>query len=105
MGACLPDFHFGALLTQEGDRWTVTLGGYMDDQAPMDDAGFLEFARSLQKPEIFNVTQNAEPLTPLTPYKFISNTRPTTRNWLTFPKAIWCTVTPCAASIRSMVKE
>ena len=75
MGACLPDFRFGALLPQEGERWTVTLGGYMDDQVPVDDAGFLEFARSLQKPEIFNVIQNAEPLTPLTPYKFISNTR------------------------------
>jgi 2-polyprenyl-6-methoxyphenol hydroxylase-like FAD-dependent oxidoreductase len=75
MGACLPDFRFGALLPQEGERWTVTLGGYMDDQAPVDDAGFLEFARSLQKPEIFNVIQDAEPLTPLTAYRFVSNTR------------------------------
>jgi len=47
----------------------------MDDQVPVDDAGFLEFARSLQKPEIFNVIQNAEPLSPLTPYKFVSNLR------------------------------
>jgi 2-polyprenyl-6-methoxyphenol hydroxylase-like FAD-dependent oxidoreductase len=75
MGACLPDFRVGALLPQEGERWTVTLGGYMDDQVPMDDDGFLEFARGLQKPEIFNVIQNAEPLTPLAPYRFISNTR------------------------------
>ena len=29
----------------------------------------------------------------------------TTRNWLAFPKAIWSMATPCAASIRSMVKE
>jgi len=64
MGACLPDFRFGALLPQEGERWTVTLGGYMDDQAPLNDAGFLESARDLQKPEMFNVIRNAEPLIP-----------------------------------------
>ena len=75
MGACLPDFRFGALLPQEGERWTVTFGGYTDDQAPVDDAGFLEFARSLQKPEIFNVIQDAAPLTPLAAYRFVSNTR------------------------------
>jgi len=75
MGACSPDFRFGGLLPQEGERWTVTLGGYMDDQVPVDDVSFLEFARSLQKPEIFNVIQNGEPLTPLTPYRFISNVR------------------------------
>lgn len=75
MGACLPDFRFGALLPQEGERWTVTLGGYMGDDVPLDDGGFLDFARSLQKPEIFNVIQNAEPLSPLTPYKFVSNLR------------------------------
>ncbi|MBR0797989.1 FAD-dependent monooxygenase [Bradyrhizobium jicamae] len=75
MGACSPDFRFGALLPQEGKRWTVTLGGYMHDQVPVDDASFLEFASRLQKPEISNLIRTAEPLTPLTPYKFVSNTR------------------------------
>ena len=75
MAPCLPEFRFGGLLPQEGDRWTVSLGGYMGDQPPLDDAGFLEFARSLQRPEIFNVIKDAEPLTPLTPYKFVSNLR------------------------------
>ena len=32
MAACLPEFRFGALLPQEGNRWTVSLGGYMGDQ-------------------------------------------------------------------------
>ena len=41
----------------------------------VDDAAFLEFARGLQRPEIFNVIKDAEPLTPLTPYKFVSNLR------------------------------
>ena len=75
MGACSPDFRFGALLPQEGERWTVTLGGYSDDRAPEDDPGFLAFARSLQKPEIFNVLRDAEPVSPLASYKFVSNLR------------------------------
>jgi len=28
LGACEPDWRFGAILGQEGDRWIMTLGGY-----------------------------------------------------------------------------
>ncbi|WP_439400424.1 FAD-dependent oxidoreductase (plasmid) [Bradyrhizobium sp. PMVTL-01] len=105
MAACSPDFRFGALLPQEGERWTVTLGGYRDDQVPEDDAGFVEFARSLQQPEIFNVIQNAEPLTPLTSYSLFRTCDAITRSCAAFRKAIWCMAMPCAASIQPMVKE
>jgi hypothetical protein len=47
----------------------------MDDQVPPDDPGFLEFARSLPTPEIFDVINEAEPLSPLTPYHFNTNLR------------------------------
>jgi hypothetical protein len=49
IGACAPDWRFGALLGQEGDRWIVSLGGYLGEQVPLTDAGFLEFARSLPR--------------------------------------------------------
>jgi len=75
IGACGPDWRFGALLGQEGDRWIVSLGGYLGEQVPLTDSGFLEFARSLPKPEIFNVIKNAEPLSAPTPYHFSSNLR------------------------------
>lgn len=75
LGACHPDWRFGVVLAQEQDRWIVTLGGYFGDYAPSDDAGYIEFARSLQKPEIFEVIRDAEPLTPATPYRFIANLR------------------------------
>lgn len=42
---------------------------------PTSNSGFLEFARSLQKPEIFNLIKNAEPLSALTPYQFSANLR------------------------------
>src|ERR1051325_3090714 len=75
LGACRPDWRFGVILAQEQDRWIVTLGGYFGDYAPSDDAGYVEFARGLQKPEIFEVIKDAEPLTPLTPYHFAANLR------------------------------
>ena len=53
----------------------MTLGGYLGDRPPMEDAGYIEFARSLPKPEIFKVIKDAEPLTPLTPYQFNANLR------------------------------
>jgi 2-polyprenyl-6-methoxyphenol hydroxylase-like FAD-dependent oxidoreductase len=75
IGAGAPDWHFGALLGQEGDRWIVSIGGYLGEQVPLTDSGFLEFARSLPRPEIFNVIKNAEPLSAPTPYHFSSNLR------------------------------
>jgi hypothetical protein len=34
IAACSPDWRFGAILAQEGERWIVSLGGYMGDQSP-----------------------------------------------------------------------
>jgi 2-polyprenyl-6-methoxyphenol hydroxylase-like FAD-dependent oxidoreductase len=75
LAACQPDWRFGAILGQEGERWIVTLGGYLGDQVPADDSGFLDFARSLQKPELYNVIKNAEPLSSPTPYQFTASLR------------------------------
>lgn len=53
----------------------MSLGGYFDDEVPADDLGFVEFARSLPKPEIFDVIKNAEPLGPILTYQFSTNQR------------------------------
>ena len=47
------------VLAQEGGRWIVTLIGYFGDQPPLDDAGFLAFARSLPAPEVGELLQRA----------------------------------------------
>ena len=52
----------GALYPIEGGRWIVTLGGYKDHHAPADEHGFLEHARSLSAPELYQVLRCAEPL-------------------------------------------
>jgi 2-polyprenyl-6-methoxyphenol hydroxylase-like FAD-dependent oxidoreductase len=75
IAACRPDWRFGAILAQEGERWTLSLGGYLDDQVPADELGFVEFARSLPKPEIFDVIRDAEPLSPIVTYQFNTNQR------------------------------
>ena len=68
MGAILApkpprEMRIGFMLAMEGDRWMVTLGGWLGNHAPTDPPGFLEFARTLARPDIYDVIKHAEPLT------------------------------------------
>jgi 2-polyprenyl-6-methoxyphenol hydroxylase-like FAD-dependent oxidoreductase len=70
-----PNKRLGALCDQDGDRWVVTLAGYLGDHAPTDPQGFVEFARSLPTPDIYNVIKEAEPLGEPVAYKFPTTLR------------------------------
>jgi 2-polyprenyl-6-methoxyphenol hydroxylase-like FAD-dependent oxidoreductase len=61
---------FGALFPIEGDRWICSMGGWHGDHAPVDEAAFLEFARSLPLPDIYNIISQAEPISDIVPHKF-----------------------------------
>lgn len=65
----------GALLSMEGNRWIVTVAGYLGVQATPDHAGMLEFVRWLDDPAIYQVIRDAEPLTEPAIYKIPSNLR------------------------------
>lgn len=65
----------GVIVAQEGDRWIVSLGGYVGDYPPVDDEGFVAYARSLAAPDIYNVVKDAEPLSEAVPYRFKANLR------------------------------
>ena len=65
----------GGLYPIEGGRWIVTLGGYKDHHAPADEAGFLEHARSLSAPELYQVLRRAEPLSDFVSHGLPSNLR------------------------------
>jgi 2-polyprenyl-6-methoxyphenol hydroxylase-like FAD-dependent oxidoreductase len=65
----------GVALAMEGDRWMVTLFGMLGEHPPTDEAGFLEFARSLPAPDVHEVIAHAEPITNLIPFKFPQSTR------------------------------
>ncbi len=53
----------------EGGRWLVTAAGVGRDYPPIDDAGFLDFARSLRSPILYEAIREARPLTPVVAYR------------------------------------
>ena len=63
----------GGIYPVEGGRWLVTLAGAAKDYPPTDDAGFLDFARSLPAPEVYAALKDAEPLTPISGYRRTEN--------------------------------
>ncbi|CAN5473874.1 hypothetical protein BH10CHL1_BH10CHL1_44940 [soil metagenome] len=61
------------ILPMEGDRWQVCLIGMNGDYPPTDEAGFMEFARSLRTPRFYEAIKHAEPLTDLYGYRRAEN--------------------------------
>lgn len=65
----------GLIFPIEGDRWIVTLGGWAGDHPPTDEAGFIEFARTLPVPDIYNMLRRLEPLSEIITHKLPSSLR------------------------------
>jgi hypothetical protein len=63
----------GAIFPIEGNRWLVGLAGGDRDYPPADEAGFLEFARSLPTPTIYDAIKDAEAITPVYSYRGTEN--------------------------------
>lgn len=61
------------LLPVEGNRWIVSLCGGDRDYPPTDEVAFLEFARSLPSPIIYNAIHDAQPLSPIFSYRATEN--------------------------------
>ncbi len=69
------DRRLGVLIAIEDNRWLLTLGGYLGDFAPTDDQGFVNFAKSLGAPDIYDVVKNAETLSEIRTLRFPSSVR------------------------------
>ncbi|HLK69441.1 MAG TPA: hypothetical protein VKU19_38685 [Bryobacteraceae bacterium] len=52
----------GVMIAQEGGRWSVTLIAHFVPAAPSEMEGFVEFAKNLPAPYIYEVVGRAEPL-------------------------------------------
>jgi len=63
----------GLLFPVEGGRWLVTLSGGGRDYPPTDEAGFVEFARSLASPLLYDAIKDAAPLSPIHSYRATEN--------------------------------
>ncbi|MSP12071.1 MAG: 2-polyprenyl-6-methoxyphenol hydroxylase-like oxidoreductase [Chloroflexi bacterium] len=74
VGPHVPDKPRGAALFEvEGGRWVVTLAGIARHYPPIDAPGFLEFARSLTEPVIYEAINAAEPISPIYGYRRTEN--------------------------------
>lgn len=63
----------GAAFVVEGNRWIVTLAGMNRDYPPTDHEGFLEFAKSLTSPYLYEAIHKAEPISPVYGYRRTDN--------------------------------
>lgn len=70
-----PIWRNGVMLAQEGDSWIVSAGGFLGDDAPDDDQGFLAYLATLPTMEIHDVVASAEPLTGFRRYRYASSLR------------------------------
>ncbi len=63
----------GVIFPIEGGYWMVTLAGWLRDYPPDAAAGFLDYARSLAQPDLYEAIKEAEPITPIAVYKYNAN--------------------------------
>ena len=70
-----PRTRLGVLFPIEGERWMVTLVGWFGDHPPSTEQGFLDFAASLDAPDLFEAIRDAEPASPIALHRFPSNRR------------------------------
>ncbi|MFD9415652.1 FAD-dependent oxidoreductase [Streptomyces goshikiensis] len=64
----------GVLVPLDGDRWLVTLLGYGSAHAPpTKDEEFLDFARTLRSPALYDAIRDAKPLSSATGFRGTAN--------------------------------
>jgi 2-polyprenyl-6-methoxyphenol hydroxylase-like FAD-dependent oxidoreductase len=63
----------GLILPVENGKWHVTVGGFAGNHPPTEEAGFLEWAKGLPDPSVYEAIRVAEPLTPIRGYRTPQN--------------------------------
>lgn len=63
----------GVLAPLEGDRWILTLAGAARDYPPTDEEGFLDFARTLPHPILYDTVRDLAPASPIWGYRRTEN--------------------------------
>lgn len=78
----------GYIFPIEGNRWLASCVGFLGDRAPDDDEGWLEFARSLERPDFYEAVRSAKPLSPVSVYNFPSQLRRHYERLTRFPEGL-----------------
>ena len=81
-----PNWRNGVMLAQENDSWIVSAGGFLGDDAPDNDQGFLAYLATLPTMEIHDVVARAEPLTDYRRYRYASSLRRRYEKLARFPE-------------------
>jgi 2-polyprenyl-6-methoxyphenol hydroxylase-like FAD-dependent oxidoreductase len=81
-----PNWRNGVILALENDTWTVSVGGFLGDDAPASDAEFLAYLATLPTKEIHDVVAKAEPLTDYIRYRYVSSLRRRYEKLARFPQ-------------------
>jgi 2-polyprenyl-6-methoxyphenol hydroxylase-like FAD-dependent oxidoreductase len=81
-----PDRRLAVLLAQDGNRWVLTIGGYLNEHVPTDYQGYLRAARDLPTPDIYNLIKDIQPLGEPVAYKFPANLRHHYESLASFPE-------------------
>ena len=63
----------GLILPIEHDKWHVTVGGMAGNYPPTDEAGFIQWARDLPDPSLYEAIRIAKPITPIRGYRTPTN--------------------------------
>jgi 2-polyprenyl-6-methoxyphenol hydroxylase-like FAD-dependent oxidoreductase len=63
----------GGMFLVEGNKAVVTLQGTNKDYPPTEDEAYLEFAKSLQAPQIYDFISQAKPISPIYGYRRTHN--------------------------------
>lgn len=63
----------GMLMEIEGGRWMVVLSGTNGDYPPTEDQAFLEFAKTLPNPALYEAMKHATPRSKISGYRYAEN--------------------------------
>ncbi|KOP25400.1 2-polyprenyl-6-methoxyphenol hydroxylase-like oxidoreductase [Hapalosiphon sp. MRB220] len=63
----------GAIYQIENNRWILVLIGMGRDYPPTNEVGFIEFARSLRSPILYETIKDAQPISPIYAYQRTEN--------------------------------
>lgn len=79
----------GYIFPIEGNRWLASCVGFHGEEAPDDEEGWLEYARSLERPEFYEAIRDAKPITPISVFKFPANLRRHYERMSRFPDGLF----------------
>jgi 2-polyprenyl-6-methoxyphenol hydroxylase-like FAD-dependent oxidoreductase len=78
----------GLMLPLEGNRWMATIGGRHGNVPPGDAEGFLQYARTLRTPTIYNAISHAKRLDGVARYGFPESVRRHFERLDVFPRGL-----------------